>query len=157
MNRILAAALALLVLAASDALACSCAGPSAPDRAYADATVVFEGKVLSIDDQYTALRKAWDDVSMRLGRDPDWQEFERTHGFKVTFEVTKAWKGALKKRFVLYTGRGGGDCGFPFEKGKEYVVYAYCGKKYCDTMICTRTKLKAGAAEDLRYFATRKK
>ena len=154
MKRVL---LLAMLLTAERVYACSCAPPPAPDGAFARASVVFEGKVIAKDDQYTAFRQALDAIEDRLGRSPSWSHYERSHGFKVTFEVTTAWKGGPKKRFVLYTGRGGGDCGFPFEKGKTYVVYAYCDTEYCATMICTRTALSTRAAEDLRYLATLRK
>jgi hypothetical protein len=147
-------AIVLLALAAEEAGACSCIGPRPPDEAFASATHVFEGKVVAVSDQYTLFRKAWDVVGETLDRQRDWNSYARTHGFKVVFEVTRSWKGSLKKRFVLYTGRGGGDCGYPFKTGQVYVVYAYCDAAYCETNICTRTRLRAAAAEDLKYLAT---
>lgn len=150
-------AMVLFAFAAEELAACSCIPPRPPNEAFADAHAVFEGKVVAVDDQSTALRKAWDALGEKLGRNSGWEDYERRHGFKVVFQVTKMWKGPVTKRLVLYTGRGGGDCGFPFKKGEVYVVYAYCDKAYCSTGICTRTRPRSAAAEDLRYFATLKK
>ena len=51
---------------------------------------------------------------------------------------------------------GGGDCGYRFEIGKEYLVYAYLGEdKKLSTGICTRTGLLTKADEDLAYIRGR--
>ena len=45
------------------------------------------------------------------------------------------------------------DCGYPFEVGMGYVVYAYKNAEgRLQTNSCTRTRPLAGAAEDLKYF-----
>jgi hypothetical protein len=51
------------------------------------------------------------------------------------------------------TGRGGGDCGYLFETGKEYVVYAYWNKDgWFETSICSGTRTIVQGGEDLAYF-----
>ena len=49
----------------------------------------------------------------------------------------------------------GGSCGFAFEEGEEYIVYAY-NSAYADegysVNICSRTALLAEAQEDLDAF-----
>ena len=57
------------------------------------------------------------------------------------------------KEIVIETGLGGGDCGYAFRRGFDYIVYA---SKKPDggwtTGICTPTRLVEDAAEDLKYF-----
>jgi hypothetical protein len=57
------------------------------------------------------------------------------------------------KEIVIETGLGGGDCGYDFRRGLDYIVYA---SKRPDggwaTGICTPTRLVENAAEDLKYF-----
>jgi len=57
------------------------------------------------------------------------------------------------KEIVIETGLGGGDCGYDFRRGLDYIVYA---SKKPDggwtTGICTPTRLVENAAEDLKYF-----
>ena len=43
---------------------------------------------------------------------------------RVTLEVSAVWKGPIARETVVFTGSGGGDCGYFFEPGKEYLVYA---------------------------------
>lgn len=72
----------------------------------------------------------------------------------VLFEVSQIWKGGAESQIIIHTGSGGGDCGFNFEKDKEYLVYAHPSTMYGDkelliTIICDRTNLLAQAQEDL--------
>lgn len=53
----------------------------------------------------------------------------------------------------METGLGGGDCGFGFERGEKYIVYAY--KKpdgRLGTGSCSRTRTFASADEDLKFL-----
>jgi hypothetical protein len=54
----------------------------------------------------------------------------------------------------VFTGSGGGDCGYPFRVGQHYLVYAYRDKDKLGTNICTRTKSFANANEDLAFLGT---
>jgi hypothetical protein len=44
----------------------------------------------------------------------------------VRIEVTNSFRGAAEagKEQVVYTGMGGGDCGYPFKVGTRYLIYA---------------------------------
>ena len=42
----------------------------------------------------------------------------------VVFDADAAWKGVKASRVLIFTGWGGGDCGFDFEVGKRYFVWA---------------------------------
>lgn len=115
---------------------------------------MFEGKVVNITDRWSMLRKAVDRLGERFGRTPNFDDkYEERYGFAVTFEITRLWRGPGKRRVVILTGRGGGDCGYKFERGKTYLVYGYCSATTsCSTNICTRTSLSTHAVEDLRYL-----
>jgi hypothetical protein len=63
---------------------------------------------------------------------------------EVAFSVDAAWKGLAAREVLVYTGTGAGDCGFPFEVGKRYLVYGYGDDDRLGTGVCTRT---GGAAE----------
>jgi hypothetical protein len=49
---------------------------------------------------------------------------------------------------------GGGDCGYAFQSGVDYIVYAYKNSEgHLETGICSRTRpLTQAAAEDLAYL-----
>jgi hypothetical protein len=44
------------------------------------------------------------------------------------------------------------NCGFPFKKGEQYLVYAYKLHDQLHTTICTRTRPAGSATEDLNYL-----
>jgi hypothetical protein len=85
--------------AVSVAHACKCAEPEAPSAALASAQAVFQGEVAAIDDS----------GSERL----------------VTLHVPKAWKGIESAEEVrVSTRKESAACGFPFELGQSYMIYA---------------------------------
>jgi hypothetical protein len=60
---------------------------------------------------------------------------------------------ASQKEIEILTGDGGGDCGYRFQVGIEYVIYAYKNSAgRLETGICTRTRTLAEAAEDVKYI-----
>jgi hypothetical protein len=73
------------------------------------------------------------------------------YGQDVRFEVAGYWKGLPLRTLEVRTGFGGGDCGYPFEAGKSYRVYAFTVSRppsssapaapveYLSTNICSRT------------------
>jgi hypothetical protein len=76
----------------------------------------------------------------------------------VQLQIERNYRGQeATSTLEVVTGEGGGDCGFSFEEGKQYLVYAYphaaSGKLY--TGICQRTRLLSGADEDLEYLANK--
>ena len=74
---------------------------------------------------------------------------------KVQIKITEALTGldSSQKEIVIETGLGGGDCGFGFRRGFDYIVFA--SKKPgggFSASICTPTRLVENATEDLKYF-----
>lgn len=74
---------------------------------------------------------------------------------KVRIRITEALVGLdpNQREIVIETGLGGGDCGYGFERGRDYIVYA--SKKAgggFSTGICSPTRLVENAAEHLKYF-----
>ncbi len=59
----------------------------------------------------------------------------------VDFAVSDVRKGAAMNNAIVQTGQGGGDCGFEFETGKEYTVYAYAEDSTLFTSMCSGTSL----------------
>ena len=105
--------------------ACSCIVPDSQLDLLEISDAVFLGRVLDID-----------------------RKFEG-YGYSVKFEVEKYWKGIFENNVIIGTGFGGGDCGYRFENGEDYLVYAY-GDNTLSTNSCSRTKLLASAQDDLR-------
>ncbi len=124
----------------SSADSCTCVLPD-PEKtedqliaeAFKRSTAVFEGKVKSIYDYYTNDRR----------------NSER----RVTFTVITAWKGLSSKEVVIVTGFGRGDCGYEFEVGKNYLVYAGGSSQALGTSICHRTSSISYAQRDIRVIS----
>ncbi|MBK8721993.1 MAG: hypothetical protein IPL95_06850 [Saprospiraceae bacterium] len=71
---------------------------------------------------------------------------------EYTIQITKVYKGIIKESLIkIITGLGGGDCGFEFKIGNEYIIYCSYESKYYEqgetinnflyTDICRRTRL----------------
>jgi hypothetical protein len=59
----------------------------------------------------------------------------------------------IGKQTDIATGNGGGDCGYEFEVGRTYLVYASRDTAgILSTHLCTRTKLLDDAKDDLTYL-----
>lgn len=137
-NKHICIAFSLLILAfgANTALGCSCDLPlmnKSIKQQVADArtksTAVFVGKVLTVELPGNSLSTI------------------------VTFEVQSVWRGPRTGKLTISTGRGGGDCGYIFEVGATYLVYAYGdGKTHLSTNICQRTAAYQNDLIDLKYL-----
>ena len=69
----------------------------------------------------------------------------------VTFKVREAFRGDPEQVVKVLT--GGDDCGFPFSKGREYLVFANRhpdGQLYVS--ICAGSKFANEATHDLKYL-----
>ncbi len=69
----------------------------------------------------------------------------------ANFQVADSWKGVTTMTVVIRTAVSGASCGYTFEAGKQYVVYAYHFSGVLETNMCTRTNEVALAAADLTY------
>jgi hypothetical protein len=115
--------------------ACSCVPPRSPSEEFKESDAVFSGKVVRV---YETTRK---EPKIR----------ERVSQRAVIFSVDRTWKGVNESHVVVYTGFDGGDCGYPFEVGKEYLVYAYDDTDWV-TGICSLTKPLSLAQPDIEMF-----
>ncbi len=113
----------LFVLSASDVFACTCTPlpknitiKRQVKEAYAKSSLVFVGEVVEIVDV--------------------------SDNFFVTvrFRVEKTWSNKeIQKEITVSTGRNDGMCGYSFEAGKKYLIYAFGDGNNLETNICTRT------------------
>ena len=122
--------LALLVLLAAapfDALACSCAPPRPVAEAVEGHDRVFLGTVTSIES-------------------PD--------GFlqRVTFQVSEHFKGSQVPVLEVETNAHGPTCGYPFQEGVQYVVYAHGEEDALEATSCSRTSVAVQPGSDLEIL-----
>jgi hypothetical protein len=118
--------------------ACDCLYVGAPCKAFANTPTVFAGRVVKIS-TINLETASGDDYKDRL----------------VFFQVDRSYRGWAANTAEVVTGWGGGDCGYEFQEGLRYLVYAYpdspTGKLV--TGICQRTRPLSQAAEDLEYLS----
>ena len=155
MRHVLAVLLLVAVLTPTTAAACSCMPPSTVEEEKRQSTSVFLGRVISIEERSPQMDKGWltvitEWISGLFGDQvpPTDRDFPYR---RVSFAVTEMFKGAPAQELQLATGMGGGDCGYFFEIGEEYVVYAHGKENALGAGICSLTgpasDPKSGLAE----------
>ncbi|MBI4349637.1 MAG: hypothetical protein HY553_22570 [Elusimicrobia bacterium] len=128
-----AVALLSAILTARAASACSCRRPDPPRQALDRAAAVFAGRVVAMTEENPRRD------GMMSSMDP----------FRIEFAVSRSWKGPRRKALAARTVRDGASCGYRFEPGKEYLVFAYTDGGELWVGLCSRTKPLADAKEDL--------
>lgn len=137
--RFLLAVLSLLVIHA-DVRACSCIWIGL-EKDFQKSEAVFSGEVL------------------KLNRLLD--EKQEDYGIIVELKVIQRFKGMEGRTDTLKikTGFGGGDCGFRFEEGKQYLIFAsmypiYNAKQKNElvTTVCSHTGLISRRTEELDFL-----
>lgn len=69
------------------------------------------------------------------------------------FTVDTAFRGVAGREVEVVTGFGDADCGYGFQLGRQYLVYAHRNDaKVLSTSICSRTRPASEATDDLAYF-----
>ena len=68
--------------------------------------------------------------------------------FKVRISVAETFSGDPKPEQIVYTAQQGSACGFPFEVGREYVVFTYANETQLWTSHCSRTALLEPGVEN---------
>lgn len=135
----------------STAWACSCHQVFGTITEFNKEQAVFLGEVKSVVPDEREL-----EITPLSGKNAGKPEKQKIHGYTVSFKVKESFKGPPEIR-NLHTDEGGGLCGFPFEIGKEYLVYAYEFKGMLNTSICTRTRSASSAEDDLAILRILKK
>jgi hypothetical protein len=140
---------ALLLFSASLSHACSCFTPNPICSAYWQTPVVFRGKVIGltlVSHTETPVKNLDGSTSTVIS-----PGFIRAH-----FSVLETFKGTPQREITILTNEQSSACGFSFEEGGEYVVFAFA-KQASDelwTSKCSLThKLEAGKEDtDLTWM-----
>ena len=72
----------------------------------------------------------------------------------VKFKVERVWKGRIESEVIVYTRADSAMCGYGFERGKKYMVYAEDESGKLAVFLCSRT---APTNTDARYLSKIKK
>jgi hypothetical protein len=126
--------MSLLLLLPDCASACSCVLPQGSqkeiaERALSSSDAVFSGEVVDLQKGTSASRMFGPSDT-------------------VTLRVSEAWKGTDQGTLEVSTPSQGSACGYHFEEGQEYLVYAY-GKQDLKVDACGGTTHLSKADEDL--------
>jgi hypothetical protein len=124
-----------LLLASDCAHACSCGAPAGTPQelvnyAESKSETVFAGEVVD---------------SGNLGSPYRFSSETAT----VTLRVSKVWKGEAREKIEVTTVVDEASCGFPFQEGEEYLVYA---PKNMEIALCGETKPLSIAGQDLEVL-----
>jgi hypothetical protein len=122
----------ILVNSPKRALACACMASPSITTALADATAVFTGRITRLE----------------LTNNPFTDGFDTR--IKVTIETARVWKGPRYLRLVVYTHQSSASCGYPFNLGEEYLVYAHGEENNLYVGLCSLTKPLNNATADLQ-------
>jgi len=144
----------MFALSSAPAFGCKCAAPppgleSAHQLAEWHAKgvdAIFEGRVVRAE-----LKSAW--VKASVGDSVPANLDDTVPTMLVTFEVMHSYRGAQEPLVDVETGLGGGDCGFGFEIGRQYLVYADRTESgQLETGICHATAPIEQSAANLAYL-----
>ena len=127
---------ALLTAGETRVSACSCIGPLASCESVSTTDAVFVGRVTELGPAVRGTRE---------------EPFPQR---RVALEVHEPFKGldATARTAELFTGMGGGDCGYPFVVGSTYLVFAHQWNGRLTASICSNTLPIEKAATDLAYL-----
>src|SRR5262245_58783404 len=129
--------LLLTTVFTDEAVACLCRPGGEPMcQEYWRTDVVFAGTVAGISK--ITIGEVEHQIDQRLAR----------------FEVAETFRGEPLAKAEIITGWGGNDCGYRFNDGETYLVYARRGEqdRRLYTSVCTRTPPLSQAMEDLNYI-----
>jgi hypothetical protein len=154
--RVLVVLLALSTVQPARLWGCSCAGrASTPCAAAGAADAAFSGTVLNISDSFSPIVTGSVGIGVARRRTQDATPTPRRPLRTIRIQVGEVLAGVPpgQKEIEIRTGKGGGDCGYPFQIGQAYVIYAFeDADGQLETGICSRTRPLEQAAEDLSYF-----
>jgi hypothetical protein len=119
---------ALMVIGPRGAEACSCLVQTS-EQAFAGSTAVFLG---------TAREIVQSPIPFSFGS-----------LLEVAFDVSRVWKGDVTRTQVVVTPFGGTVCGFGFQTGRAYLVYATRNNYGLWASLCSQTRAADQGAGDL--------
>jgi hypothetical protein len=143
--RILAMAV-FATIAFSDVEACTCAygdGPACQEAWRQSVDAVLLGRVEKIESS-----------KGMLGLAPGTMSMTRMGGLmRVTFAVEEGYRGVSEKTIQVYTNESSAACGFPFQQGERYLVFASKTKDaQLAVSLCSATRPAKYAEEDIAYL-----
>ncbi|MCA9386886.1 hypothetical protein KC669_02515 [Candidatus Dojkabacteria bacterium] len=121
----LATFIIISIISTSTVAACSCIQPGTPTEEANKGQIIFSGTVESITEV--------DDLNLQVNVKP----------------IMSWTSDLLSLSTPIATTNNSAACGYNFEEGKDYLIYAYEHEGNLSTNICTRTQLLDTAALDI--------
>lgn len=114
---------------AGEVYACKCGGPGTVQESFESTELIVYGKVVSKDTvrlYETIKEEDVGEVREELKEDKQLLHFfDMTYVLKLELEIIEKYKGEnLRRTVIIYTPLLGASCGFRFQKGQHYIVYA---------------------------------
>jgi hypothetical protein len=124
---------ASLVSLVNTAYACSCFGPQPVCSIKMGSSTIFRGTVVesTLIPNIQAVKRADGTEVHLLGNGT----------YKVRLSVAETFSGEPESEQIVYTAQQGSMCGFPFQVGREYVVFTYANQTQLWTGRCSMTAL----------------
>ena len=143
---VLVVAGALASLSAT-AWACSCIPPGSPDQERAASTHVFVGEVTSVQHVATPatvgmgwLQSLLDDIRRLLTGHTRVHPREEVRPYvRVAFDVQEQFKGPRARSLTVREAPTSAECGYAFQQGATYVVYARSQQDHLVSGLCSLT------------------
>lgn len=122
--------------------ACSCIQPDTPTAELNRSDAVFAGKVLAIDapSGLPSFTTSFPFINF---------QYSSADPVSVTFDVSDVWKGPAYRRINVTTLRDSASCGYPFQAGETYLVYATNRGAELTAGLCSRTSGIGQAQADM--------
>src|SRR5713226_7083575 len=120
--------LVLLGVPLSPLWACTCAGGGSPCQAAGRSVAAFTGTVLAITDQAAQFLPSSNTGVFAASRRQNGAPIPSSPPARVVrMRVRDVLSGISpgQTEIEIVTGQGGGDCGYAFQTGIDYVVYAH--------------------------------
>lgn len=137
-----------LWLMPSSATACTCMGLRDQAEAFERSDAVFIASVAAVCD-YPSWYYDWVEL---IDRRFDTGLIFQVDEPLVHLEVEASWKGITAARAVTRTSRSAGGCGYPFDEGCRYLIYAAERNNQLVTGVCWATKDVANSGDDLDFL-----
>jgi len=136
----------------NQATACSCGAIPAPEQAFVEASAVRLVTVTKVSDKLWFGKRLW--YTLVGHEHSDYADYVSRFGFEITAHVDRTFKGPADSSTRFLTGRGGGDCGLPFKRGNQYLLYLglYGAQGLSIVGMCSRTAPGTSASADLAFL-----
>ncbi len=119
-----------------EAWACSCAESGSVQENKSRSDAVFEGTAASVKPS-----------SLSLFGSP-------AKAVKASFHVNEVWKGHVAPSIEVLTAGSGETCGYEFQEGERYLVYATATGNSLEVSLCSGTILTSEANEQMTLLGS---